>query len=1104
MRFVDISIEQFGVLNNADLRDLSPGMTVVHGGNGSGKTTAVNFIRGLLFGYTTEHAGFQADDSRFGGSLSIEAQGRSFRLARERSRGIASDLSVMDIGTGVSVTASNAELPRWVNETVYREIFSVGDQEAARFDLLTRLCLDGTGQVGAEDEILRSERAIEQSVAEREGTRLDGGLRQQMAQLRQHREVLSRELDEMRRSSPEIPARIAEIEAELRRLRSALATVEQQILDVQAQIRSLEERLEIFRRRNVVSLDRIAIESEIAELAKRQHRWAEIQRAIQHEISAISSASATKLNSNDSLKSIRALVSRLEQRVDSVDGTQPSFTRTLRGSDQEFVGEHIRGEVFSLCDYVRKHESAIAAQEASLELLLGQRTAQEVQNVDAVLQGQIDGLREELNRSDDILPESNHHNGACHSQNHAEFRRTASNGLAVHGNIAELEAELGRLRRRLEELHSERHDINGHIQRLEAELMELKSQLKAAAGLSDIDRVKTAIANADAQLEALQTRWKTLEETEAHLRTVIERLRQYSTPGILDLASEYIERLTDGDCYELSADDSASKIVASTRQSARPQVITQLSRGTRDLVALALRLALIQHRADGAERCPLILDDVFITADDDRAEAAADLLMEVADDGQQIIFFTCQNDVLELFTQRNATLRYLESAEPVSSQPVLMQPLITPMAVEMPRPLLSVPDAPPESKPPTPPPAQARENTNWLFYLEVDNSVEDLSGLTVAEVEAFRASGVETIDDLLTHSTDELEARFRKHGYSISRERIRAWRGQAELATQIPMLRRSDAELLYAAGIQTTVEMSRMRPETVYDTVVAFQDSQLGARYRRSGRAIDRQQAINWSRWSQHARSLTEARQSRSRYFVRTTDQHNSPVDAARLARSGQGGGDGVSYRRARIAQTGTTRRRQPRPRLSTNARRARDQRQNRRRERVARHSSSYRTSTRQENESVDQAKELRFYLNRSDDVEAAPSIGPKTAQRLGTVGIYTVDDLLKANAIEVANRLNNRRITAETIQQWQAQACLVCQIPELRGHDSQILVACGITEPEQLAGKRPVDLMAVVGPFSDTSEGERIVRGGRKPDLEEVTDWIRWAQCSRSLSAAA
>jgi len=170
----------------------------------------------------------------------------------------------------------------------------------------------------------------------------------------------------------------------------------------------------------------------------------------------------------------------------------------------------------------------------------------------------------------------------------------------------------------------------------------------------------------------------------------------------------------------------------------------------------------------------------------------------------------------------------------------------------------------------------------------------------------------------------------------------------------------------------------------------------------------------------------------------------------------------------------------------------------------MTRHASSYRKTQGEGHDDGRETPELRFYLSRSADVEAAPSIGPKTAQRLATVGVYTVDDLLTATADELAERLANRRVSGDTIMQWQSQARLVCMVPGLRGVDSQILVACGISDAVQLSQKRPIDLFALVGPFSETSEGERIIRGGKKPSLEEVTDWISWAQQSRTLTSAA
>jgi hypothetical protein len=137
------------------------------------------------------------------------------------------------------------------------------------------------------------------------------------------------------------------------------------------------------------------------------------------------------------------------------------------------------------------------------------------------------------------------------------------------------------------------------------------------------------------------------------------------------------------------------------------------------------------------------------------------------------------------------------------------------------------------------------------------------------------------------------------------------------------------------------------------------------------------------------------------------------------------------------------------------------------------------------------------------DHIEAAPSIGPKTAERFEKIGVVTVADFLKQTAESMAAKLNYKRITAEVVRTWQHQARLVCRIPNLRGHDAQLLVACDFTEPEKVATMQPKQLLDIIGPFSDTKEGLKIIRNGKKPDLEEITDWISWAGSMRSLQAA-
>lgn len=105
--------------------------------------------------------------------------------------------------------------------------------------------------------------------------------------------------------------------------------------------------------------------------------------------------------------------------------------------------------------------------------------------------------------------------------------------------------------------------------------------------------------------------------------------------------------------------------------------------------------------------------------------------------------------------------------------------------------------------------------------------------------------------------------------------------------------------------------------------------------------------------------------------------------------------------------------------------------------------------------------------------------------------------------AERISEKLNLRRMTPQIIQQWQHQSRLVCQVPELRGHDAQILVPLANYNTEQLAATNPSSLLNIVEPFSHTKEGERIIRSGRKPDLAEVAEWVQWAANARSFKAA-
>ena len=63
--------------------------------------------------------------------------------------------------------------------------------------------------------------------------------------------------------------------------------------------------------------------------------------------------------------------------------------------------------------------------------------------------------------------------------------------------------------------------------------------------------------------------------------------------------------------------------------------------------------------------------------------------------------------------------------------------------------------------------------------------------------------------------------------------------------------------------------------------------------------------------------------------------------------------------------------------------------------------------------------------------------------------------------------------------------------------------MACHLFSRSELAESNAADLLQCVDEFVATPVGERILRGGDRPHLAEVTNWIAWAGRPRSQKAA-
>jgi len=195
---------------------------------------------------------------------------------------------------------------------------------------------------------------------------------------------------------------------------------------------------------------------------------------------------------------------------------------------------------------------------------------------------------------------------------------------------AEVEAESRRARETLEKAQKRRADL-----RVEVEEVWRRYHAEHPERLAHRERIEQALARARRFKHAVELASRTIETvaTETH-----KKWADYLNDRVGELLGHVgtkIEQVRFGDDLDFSIK------VPDDQQLARGRADAQLSAGARDQLYLAVRCAISEFLSRGRSRMPLLLDDVFVTSDDDRTRAAMKLLIEQYAKEHQIILLTC-------------------------------------------------------------------------------------------------------------------------------------------------------------------------------------------------------------------------------------------------------------------------------------------------------------------------------------------------------------------------------------------------------------------------------------------------------------------------------
>ena len=233
-------------------------------------------------------------------------------------------------------------------------------------------------------------------------------------------------------------------------------------------------------------------------------------------------------------------------------------------------------------------------------------------------------------------------------------------------------------------------------------------RLDAAAADRGNEVLQAELAAVEQLVAEQQERRRVLERARLVLEETRAAVARDHQPPVLREASRWLARLTEGRYHSITTavDEARLEIHERDGQLWRPE---RLSRGTREQVFLALRLALVRDLARHDVTLPIVMDDALVNFDDTRATAAARTIVEfLAEQGsdRQMLVFTCHAHVATMFHEAGAHVRSL--SDPTITWGRRREPVALPQPAALPQPEPKPKPAPrpkPEPKPaPTPEP----------------------------------------------------------------------------------------------------------------------------------------------------------------------------------------------------------------------------------------------------------------------------------------------------------------------------------------------------------------------------------------------------------------
>ncbi|MCF8719742.1 ATP-binding protein [Nitrospina gracilis] len=208
-----------------------------------------------------------------------------------------------------------------------------------------------------------------------------------------------------------------------------------------------------------------------------------------------------------------------------------------------------------------------------------------------------------------------------------------------------LDTECATARERVETLQKQMQEIDQKLGRCQQEQERLANSDVLFDAQSQVEMLKQ-------RLERAGRDWAVATLALSMLDRSLKTYQETHQPAVYRAASDWFRRITGG-VYEAVRYQMEADVVDVQTASGDFKPVAHLSRGTREQLYLALRLALIQEYEKESEPLPVLMDDVWVNFDDARRDRFVEVLAQFAQD-RQVVVLSCHNASRELCRRHGA------------------------------------------------------------------------------------------------------------------------------------------------------------------------------------------------------------------------------------------------------------------------------------------------------------------------------------------------------------------------------------------------------------------------------------------------------------------